>query len=526
MTDRYTQPPPGTENWHEPLNENFATLSRDVEYRDVAANRSEYDPERDAKFFALDTGAISVGDGDEWIHVTTTGAEPAVDSLTADTAALTSGTIDSRPTSADDITPKSYVDEVSSGRTMEHGIVYASENVESLPSIQDAVDRLGTGRDDANAVYVVGGENVIDEPVDLSGINEPDSPGDDYLGEVEPLEFKTIGARLTRDPDAEMDAVIDLGGSFFHLDVDIDAGGSPTHGIRCFQQRNPSHIVADVQRANQGVAIQDHSERLKVRVYAKDCYVGVYEQYLPDHEAAWTKPDNNDIRIRATGCHYCYRGLSDGSGSLNSQVNVHAEVCEHIARFRGSTIHLSGYARGVDDVGVRIDGCENAVIALQKIEGRSPTPEAGIHLNQCQNVTVLGTQIRVFKTGIRLGESWNQNVTLVSPEFDLITEYPIDAVAADVVNVYSPNPYSGDETGTFVRDATGGVTLRMDARHADHGLEMAPGSHVQWLGTATDEQVRAMDAHEGMSVYNADDGSYNIHDGDGWRVVDSTPKDV
>lgn len=69
MTDnnRYHKPNPGTQNWHEPLNENFEQLDTDVEIRDTAANRAEYEPKAGAKFLELDTGIVYIGDGQNWI---------------------------------------------------------------------------------------------------------------------------------------------------------------------------------------------------------------------------------------------------------------------------------------------------------------------------------------------------------------------------------------------------------------------------------------------------------------------------
>jgi len=58
----YNTPSQGAENWHEPLNTNFADLDTDVEVRDVRANRGQYEPEAGAKFFATDTGVVYAGE--------------------------------------------------------------------------------------------------------------------------------------------------------------------------------------------------------------------------------------------------------------------------------------------------------------------------------------------------------------------------------------------------------------------------------------------------------------------------------
>lgn len=66
MSNRYNTPEQGTLDWHIPLNENFEKLDRDVEIRDVEANRGQYTPSIGAKFLATDSGATYTGDGSSW----------------------------------------------------------------------------------------------------------------------------------------------------------------------------------------------------------------------------------------------------------------------------------------------------------------------------------------------------------------------------------------------------------------------------------------------------------------------------
>ncbi len=63
---RYNTPDAGTLDWHLPLNENFKQLDRDVEVRDLEANKSNYEPAAGAKFLATDTAAVYTGDGSSW----------------------------------------------------------------------------------------------------------------------------------------------------------------------------------------------------------------------------------------------------------------------------------------------------------------------------------------------------------------------------------------------------------------------------------------------------------------------------
>jgi len=57
----YNTPEQGTEDWHEPLNENFERLDEDVEIRDTTDSLSEYEPKKNTKFLATDTGVVYIG---------------------------------------------------------------------------------------------------------------------------------------------------------------------------------------------------------------------------------------------------------------------------------------------------------------------------------------------------------------------------------------------------------------------------------------------------------------------------------
>jgi hypothetical protein len=62
----YQTPSKGANDWHVPINENFAALDSDVEIRDAAQNRSQYEPKEGAKFLATDSGERFIGDGSQW----------------------------------------------------------------------------------------------------------------------------------------------------------------------------------------------------------------------------------------------------------------------------------------------------------------------------------------------------------------------------------------------------------------------------------------------------------------------------
>lgn len=72
MTDEtdnhgYHIPTPGTQNWHEPLNENFERLETEVELREEGPpGEHGYEPEEGAKYIDIANGRMYLGDGEEW----------------------------------------------------------------------------------------------------------------------------------------------------------------------------------------------------------------------------------------------------------------------------------------------------------------------------------------------------------------------------------------------------------------------------------------------------------------------------
>lgn len=90
MTDNhdYNVPEPGTLDWHIPLNENFDQLDTDVEIRDTGANKLQYVPKAGAKYYAVDTGAVYLGDGSSWNKISSSGKNPRFESLEAQSATI------------------------------------------------------------------------------------------------------------------------------------------------------------------------------------------------------------------------------------------------------------------------------------------------------------------------------------------------------------------------------------------------------------------------------------------------------
>ncbi|QSG07032.1 hypothetical protein [Halapricum desulfuricans] len=73
----YNTPAKGTNDWGRLLNENFASIDRGVEIRDVDGNRGDYEPKDGAKYLAIDTKTVYLGDGSEWREFATFGTDDA-----------------------------------------------------------------------------------------------------------------------------------------------------------------------------------------------------------------------------------------------------------------------------------------------------------------------------------------------------------------------------------------------------------------------------------------------------------------
>jgi hypothetical protein len=80
----YNRPEEGELNWHLPINENFEKLDTDVEIRDQYTKIKEYTPSEGAKFLSIDTEEAYIGDGNQWNKLDSTGKDPRVSSLLAD----------------------------------------------------------------------------------------------------------------------------------------------------------------------------------------------------------------------------------------------------------------------------------------------------------------------------------------------------------------------------------------------------------------------------------------------------------
>lgn len=62
----YNDPDYGSSRWDIPVIDNITEYDRDIELRDVAANRANYIPKTNAKYLSIDTGEVHIGNGTAW----------------------------------------------------------------------------------------------------------------------------------------------------------------------------------------------------------------------------------------------------------------------------------------------------------------------------------------------------------------------------------------------------------------------------------------------------------------------------
>lgn len=84
MSHRYPTPAKGSDDWNVPLDNNFADLEIDVEYRGPDADKSDITPADGAKYLATDTATIYIGDGSNWTELGTIGSGGSGDFQNAD----------------------------------------------------------------------------------------------------------------------------------------------------------------------------------------------------------------------------------------------------------------------------------------------------------------------------------------------------------------------------------------------------------------------------------------------------------
>jgi len=71
-------PTEGTTDWHVPLNNNFKRIDRRIEIRADESELDSFEPKKEAKFLAVDTATIYIGNGDEWRELPVGDAETGV----------------------------------------------------------------------------------------------------------------------------------------------------------------------------------------------------------------------------------------------------------------------------------------------------------------------------------------------------------------------------------------------------------------------------------------------------------------
>lgn len=195
----YNVPEEGTKDWHLPLNENFEQYDTDIEVRDTSGNRGDYEPKAGAKFFALDTGTVFVGDGNDWIEVDSTGPDPDLETLNPSGGYLGIGT--SQPDAPVDVRSRSNWDLTGTEGDMRigdddyrmnfgvalGGVARGTSRIRA----KGGVERLSLGAGSEDMLTLDGAQDAVgigrepEAPVDIRGQNNwnlDDTEGDFRIG--------------------------------------------------------------------------------------------------------------------------------------------------------------------------------------------------------------------------------------------------------------------------------------------------------------------------------------------------------
>ncbi|MFH5801819.1 right-handed parallel beta-helix repeat-containing protein [Haladaptatus sp. CMAA 1911] len=111
-------------DWRKLFDENIDRLDTDVEIRDAESNLGSYTPKHGAKFLALNTERMFIGDGNRWRAIESSGISPSVDAV---------GT-----------------------RSLSETVIYAAE----YDSLQGAIDDVSAGQ----TVVIPAGTSTIQNP--------------------------------------------------------------------------------------------------------------------------------------------------------------------------------------------------------------------------------------------------------------------------------------------------------------------------------------------------------------------------
>lgn len=126
---QFDQPEYEAIDWHFAWYTNFEDLDTGVEVRDLEENLGNYQPKAGAKFFALDTGRIYLGDDDTWTEAPNSGGDPEYGSVTADTG--TFGTVTAEDVSATNLLNLPIFGSFDEAPTETGSLIYISGEIDS-----------------------------------------------------------------------------------------------------------------------------------------------------------------------------------------------------------------------------------------------------------------------------------------------------------------------------------------------------------------------------------------------------------
>lgn len=463
--------------------------------------------------FGAAAGAIglSISDKNTTIKSDRTGhfsTQP--DSLNSTDKNATSDSVNTQNKGVNDLAVKSITADE------QNDTVYASQNIALLPSIQQGLDKLNG--DDKRRLVIVGGRNLVENTIDLTGRGF--RTGVNGVGRIE---IETRGAHITQNGNVGLSEIIKCGEVIVDLDVTIDGNQSNNStnvdAITLTNNRTGSSIDLWAFDCNTGLYLANHTERMEANVYAESCAVGVKEDGTSPSATA-----ENEISICGYENSLDYKRHAPGETHLRIQCEQGETAVE--VNHSEARVNVNGVCRA------------QSTRAIHVIDGEVSTGSGYFHSSGAESVFVEGGSFNsaadtYFNDSSDSSSSYIRatggNVSIAFPWFLDTSNGPAVDFQDGIHNIIMPlRMVPGSNSGTTVKVGDAGAGTSAVVRGLFHsgnlsnrpvnveGGRLEPGPVV---GTPSDTQRNNFPDIPGFIIFNRTSGVPEYYDGTDWRTV-------
>lgn len=241
-------------------------------------------------------------------------------------------------------------------------VIYASENIPSLPSIQTALDMLTNGG--GRSVCIVGGKNEVSSSLVYDGSGE-------LIGSQRGV-YCDSGSYITQANGADLDYIFDLLGSGNTCHLDLNIVGNQTNNttnVTGVRVRNASNCRIYIKEEDcwRGTEVTSNTEATFVYHNSRNSVFG-----LEETEGTSSDPDENYYIINSKGTDTTYK---KSAGKYTTAV-VNAEGTNNggqsAVQIDSGIVGISGVLRGAGEDGIQINQT-NAVAHITNMIVSSPS---------------------------------------------------------------------------------------------------------------------------------------------------------